>query len=160
MLRVSTPRRPGCRRTEQLEKRSALPICRRRHIAMSPHHLFRNCTLAAALGLIAACGDRVTPPTSDPTPTTGPSFALGVPFNDQGACLAADAFNSGATSGVSSVTTLADPTKSCTSNDVRVASADVIEYSFDGQTYTQYTGQTVTCNVGTPIFVKVAANLE
>ena len=123
--------------------------------------LFRTCTTIAGLALLASCSDRATtaPPQTGIAPA-GPDYSATIPFNDEGACLAADAFNSGFTSGVTSETTLADPTKSCTSNDVRVAQADIVEFSFDGQNYTPYTGQQVTCVDGSPLFVRVAAHLE
>ena len=88
-------------------------------------HLIRNCTMLAAAGLLASCNDRIT--TTPRATPTHPSFSATEPFNDEGVCLAADAYLSGFTSGVNSETTLADPTKSCTSNDVRVAQADISE---------------------------------
>jgi uncharacterized repeat protein (TIGR01451 family) len=125
-------------------------------------NFLRTCTTIAALGLLASCNDRATTaPSAISLAPTDPSFAAGVPFNDEGVCLAADAFRSGFTSGVNSENSLlADPTKSCTSNDVRVAQADIISFSFDGVDFTTYTGQEVTCAVDQPIFVKVAAHLE
>ena len=122
----------------------------------------RVCTTIGALALLASCNDRVTtaPSTTGLAPTD-PNFAAALPFNDEGVCLAADAYLSGFTSGVNSENSLlADSTKSCTSNDVRVAQADIISYSFDGVDFTTYTGQQVTCNIDQPIFVKVAAHLE
>ena len=73
-----------------------------------------------ALGTLAACNDKVftAPPAGSIKPNPDPNFASGVPFNNQGACLAADAFNSDFTSGVNSVTTLADPTRGLRVDDV------------------------------------------
>ena len=125
-------------------------------------NFLRACTTIGALALLASCNDRVTTaPSATPLAPTDPSFGAIDEFNDEGVCLAADAYRSGFTSGVNSETSLlADSTKSCTSNDVRVAQADIISFSFDGVDYTTYTGQEVTCNLNQPIFVKVAAHLE
>jgi len=124
-------------------------------------NLLRTCTTIAALALLASCNDRSTTAPSPIGIAPGdPNYSASIPFNDEGACLAADAYNGGFTTGVNSVTTLADPTKSCTSNDVRVAQADIIEFSFDGDNFTTYTGQEVTCAENTPLFVRVAAHLE
>lgn len=125
-------------------------------------NLIRTCTTLAAVALLVSCNDRVaTAPTQTGVSPTDPRFSATDPFNDEGVCLAADAYLSGFTSGVNSETSLADSTKSCTSNDVRVAQADIISYSFDGVTYKTYNpDSTPTCNVGDPLFVKVAAHLQ
>jgi uncharacterized repeat protein (TIGR01451 family) len=114
--------------------------------------------MLAAAGLLASCNDRIT--TTPRATPTHPSFSATEPFNDEGVCLAADAYLSGFTSGVNSETTLADPTKSCTSNDVRVAQADISEYSTDGVQFVPVSPtDTLTCNIGDPLFVKVAAHV-
>jgi len=124
-------------------------------------NLFRTCTMAGALALLAACGEN---PTSAPTPLS-PSAkpALGVSINlngADGACLATDAFLSGAVSGVNDDQDLADPTQHCTANDVSIASATINAFSFNGTDFTTYTGQNIQCDENEPIFLDLNAVLQ
>ena len=67
-----------------------------------------------ALGMLAACNDKITTAPSAVTlkPSSDPNLAAVAPFNDEGVCLAADAYLSNFTSGVNSENSLlADPTK-------------------------------------------------
>ena len=123
-------------------------------------NFFRTCTLIGALGLLAACGDS---PTSAPTlsPSSGPSLGLTDPLNEtDGACLAEDAFLSGAVNGVNDADDLADPEKSCTANDISIATADILEYSLDGVTFLPYTPGAIACDEGSDIFVKLNAHVK
>ena len=131
-------------------------------------NLFRTWTLIGAigaLGVLASCGENPTgTPVGGPSPLTPTAKpALGVALNLNGAdgvCLARDAFLSGAVSGVNDDQDLANPAQNCTANDVKVASADIISYSFNGTDFTTYTGQPIQCIEGDPIFLELKANLE
>jgi hypothetical protein len=121
----------------------------------------RNCTIAAALVALAACGDSTKVTTNSAPRPSKPAYGVSDPLNGaDGVCLAKDAYLSGAVNGVNDTLDLADPTKNCTANDVSVASADIESYSFDGVNYTQYAGQTITCNEGEPLFVQLKANIK
>ena len=124
-------------------------------------NFFRTCTLIGALGVLAACGET---PTGAPTPLS-PSAkpALGVALNlngADGACLATDAFLSGAVSGVNDDQDLADPAQHCTANDVSIASATINSFSFDGVNFTPFTGQNIECDETQPIFLDLNALLQ
>ena len=131
-------------------------------------NFFRSCTLIGAvgmLGVLASCGENPTgAPTGGPSPlapTAKPALGLIQNINGaDGVCLARDAFLSGAVSGVNDDQDLADPTKNCTANDVSVASADILAYSFNGTDFTPYTGQPIQCIEGDPIFLDLKANLK
>ena len=123
-------------------------------------NFFRACTTIGALALLAACGDN---PTSAPTlsPSDKPALGLTDPLNQSdGVCLARDAYLSGAVNGVNDDQDLADPEKSCTANDITIATADILEYSLDGVTYLPYTPGAIACDEGSDIFVKLNAHVK
>src|SRR5215218_898376 len=76
----------------------------------------------ATLALVVACTDATQRPAiTDPSAPTGPNLAAAVPFNNEGACLASDAYVSGlqpdtraGTPGVNDPLDLADPESHCT----------------------------------------------
>ena len=129
-------------------------------------NLFRACTLIGAvgvLGVLASCGENPTGAGSPVplAPTAKPALGLIENLNGpDGACLAKDAFLSGEVSGVNDSLDLANPAQNCTANDVKVASADIISFSFNGTDFTTYTGQAIQCIEGDPIFLELKANLE
>src|SRR4030095_5663631 len=112
---------------------------------------------AAALALlVAACTESDKKPLTGPQSVAGPNAGLTDPFNAGDKCLAADAFLSGFTSGVNDSLKLANPTKSCTANDIRIATAIVDSISTDGINFVKFTGQQVSCNAGAPLFRQMA----
>jgi uncharacterized repeat protein (TIGR01451 family) len=69
--------------------------------------------------------------------------------------MAADAAASAAYSGPSLVS------GHCTSQDIKIATADVTEYSFDGTTYIPFNPATpVSCQENTPIFLRIVAHVK
>jgi len=130
-------------------------------------NFIRTCTLIGAvgvLGVLASCGETPTGAPGGPSslsPSGKPALGLIENINGaDGACLATDAFLSGATNGVNDDQDLADPGQHCTANDVSIASADILAYSFNGIDFTTYTGQPIQCIEGDPIFLDLKANLQ
>jgi hypothetical protein len=115
---------------------------------------------AALAVLVVACTESDKKPVTGPETVSGPSYGLTDPFNAGDKCLAADAFLSGFTSGVSDSLKLADPKKSCTANDIRIASAIVDSISTDGVNYVKFAGQNTQCNEGDPLFLQMAARVD
>jgi uncharacterized repeat protein (TIGR01451 family) len=108
---------------------------------------------AIALLTIVACTESsVKPPPTAPKVPNGPNLAADVPFNDQGNCIGEDYAAGG---GGGSIT----ETKGCTANDIAVGRAELLEYSFDGTTYFPFTGATVECDAGSPVFLRIRAFL-
>ena len=127
------------------------------------HRTVLKWSAAVVVGLLAmaACNDETTGPNSKAPPTT-PSllFANGDNFNGTGACLAHDAAFSGYTNGVNGDTTVLAGTTHCVANDIGVAHADLISFSTNGTDFTDYTGQSVTCNEGDSLWVHLHTDLH
>ncbi|HEX8943545.1 MAG TPA: hypothetical protein VF785_10435, partial [Gemmatimonadaceae bacterium] len=114
---------------------------------------------ALAVGWLAvACNNDATvaPKVAPGTPL----FSATVPFNNNGECLAYDAWASGFTNGVTDSTTLADPTQHCTSEDVKIAHTHLLQFSTDSVNFTDYNGQTITCQEGSKVFVHLLAHVD
>ncbi len=121
---------------------------------------YRHAVPIAVIALfVAACSELTKNPVAPATPE-GPAYSATEPFNDTGACLAKDAYLSGFTSGVNDSLDLADPKQNCTSNDIRIARADVKQYSLNGTDFITFTGQPIACNAGQTILVTMDAILQ
>ena len=110
--------------------------------------------------LVVACTESDKKALTGPTTVSGPNYGLTDPFNAGNKCLAADAFLSGFTSGVNDSLKLADPKKSCTANDIRIATAVVDSISTDGINFVKFTGQNTSCDQGDPLFLQMAAVVD
>ncbi|MFL5619064.1 MAG: beta strand repeat-containing protein [Gemmatimonadaceae bacterium] len=135
-------------------------------------NFFRTCTIAGAIGLfglIAACTDT---PTSAPTPRIGPTetpaYDASTPFNNAGQCMADDAVRA-PNSTIPGVKFGGDPltASNCTSNDVRIATAQVINYlladslgNFSGTPIPFDSTTNVTCTVNQGIQLTMSAKLN
>ncbi|MFL5618108.1 MAG: hypothetical protein ACJ79A_06920, partial [Gemmatimonadaceae bacterium] len=132
-------------------------------------NLFRSCTIAGTIGLFAACTDT---PTSAPTPRIGPTdtpaYDASTPFNNAGQCMADDAVRV-ASNTISGVKFGDDPltATNCTSNDVRIATAQVINYlladslgNFSGTPIPFDSTTNVTCTVNQGIQLTMSAKLN
>jgi hypothetical protein len=111
--------------------------------------------------IVAACSEAAKNPIAPNEFSAVPRFGLTTPGpnGENGECLAYDAFASGKVSGVNDSLDLASG--HCTSNDINIAVAVLGGVSFDGgQTYTAYTGQSITCNPGDTIFAQMSALLD
>ena len=109
----------------------------------------------AALALVAftACSESSERPTAPQIPS-GPTLDVLFPSNGTGNCLGEDYAAAGGGGGITE-------TKGCTANDIRVAAAQVLEYSVDGgQTFIPFTGQQVSCDPGANIQLKLRAFLK
>src|SRR5690349_12153699 len=123
----------------------------------------RNAAMFTVLALVVvACTENDKKNITAPRDLGGPSFGESVPENAGDKCLAADAFLSGFTNGVKDSLKLADITKSCTAQDIKVASADLDSISFDGGK--NYVGfdptKVVTCNENDQLFLKMKAHVK
>ena len=116
------------------------------------------------LGLCGACSDNSTvAPKPGLAPGAAPAFDLTVPANGSGACMGDDAVTSDSlvsnwTSGLSTATSL-----NCTSNDISVATATVVGYSFlsaDGPFTPLTPGDHISCTPGQTIFAQTSAQLK
>ena len=111
---------------------------------------------AFALLVIAACmgSDTKAPPTA--AVPEGPSLGVTDPFNDQGNCLAADVV--AAPEGFTGPSLVSGH---CTSQDIKIATADVLEYSFDGTTFLPFDpANPISCEESTPIFLRINAHVK
>jgi hypothetical protein len=111
--------------------------------------------------IVAACSEAAKNPIAPTEFSAVPLSGLLTPGpnGENGKCLAYDAFASGKVSGVNDSLDLASG--HCTSNDINIAVAVLGGVSFDGgQTYTAYTGQSITCNPGDTIFAQMSALLD
>ena len=102
----------------------------------------------AAVAILAAACTESTPTASKTVPRLTPLSDATKPFNDEGRCLAADAYWSNAVNGVNDSLKLADPTKSCTANDIRIAQAELKRFKIGNGDFQDYTGQAITCTPG------------
>ena len=112
-------------------------------------------SLAVLALTVAACTDTVTRDVTAPSKVNGPNLAADQPFNDQGACLAADVL--AAPAGFDSPSLASGH---CTAEDIKIATADVLEYSFDGSTFIPFNPATpISCVETTPIFLRINAHV-
>jgi hypothetical protein len=131
-------------------------------------NLFRTCTIAGALAVIAACSDT---PTSAPTPQMAPSipsYDQNGPFNNDGACMHTDATR--APTGTVSGVKLGDKDTTalnCTANDVSIATAELQFYAIADPITGQFgtpirynPGDQVSCPEGRQIQLTMAAKLN
>ena len=113
-------------------------------------------SLAALALIVAACGESTTPPPTSPVAPNGPNLAAIDPFNSLGNCLAADV--AAAPAGFD------DPslaTGHCTANDIRIATADVIEYSFNGTDFFPFDpANPISCVETQPLFLRINAHVK
>jgi Prealbumin-like fold domain len=113
--------------------------------------LFRNCTLACIVGLLAlSCGK--DNPTELPN-TSEPRFGATEPGNGTGACLLQDTKDAGF---------LNNPSLNCTSQDVDIAIANVTQYSFvsaSGPFTPLNPGDRIGCTAGQTIWVQTSAQV-
>jgi uncharacterized repeat protein (TIGR01451 family) len=114
---------------------------------------------AALALLVAAC--------TESTPTAGkiavppkPLADANAPFNDEGRCLAADAYWSAAVTGVNDSLKLADPTKSCTANDIRIARIDLKRFKIGNGDFQDYVGQPVLCDPGQALQLDIDSHVQ
>ncbi|MFL5618109.1 MAG: hypothetical protein ACJ79A_06925 [Gemmatimonadaceae bacterium] len=132
-------------------------------------NLFRSCTIAGTIALFAACTDT---PTSAPTPRIGPTdtpaYDASTPFNNAGQCMANDAVRV-ATGTISGIKFGDDPltATNCTSQDVKIATAQVINYlladslgNFSGTPIPFDSTTNVTCTVNQGIQLTMSAKLN
>jgi hypothetical protein len=123
---------------------------------------WRPAAVFSAVALVVVACTEDTKPITAPSNLGGPNFGESTPENAGNKCLAADAFLSKFTNGVRDSLKLADITKSCTAQDVKVASADVDSISFDlGVNYVAFDPtKVVTCNETDQLFLKMKAHVK
>jgi hypothetical protein len=114
----------------------------------------------AALALVVAACTESTPTASKTPLTPKPLSDASIPFNDEGRCLAADAYWSGAVGGVNDSLKLADPTKSCTANDIRIATIDLKRFKIGNGDFQNYTGQPITCTPGQALQLDIDSHVK
>ena len=113
-------------------------------------------SLAALALIVAACGESTTPPPTSPVAPNGPNLGVTDPFNDQGDCLAADVAD--APAGFDDPSLVSGH---CTAQDIKIATADVLEYSFDGTTFFPFNPATpISCVETQPIFLRINAHVK
>src|SRR5262245_9427109 len=116
----------------------------------------RAALVVGGVGLFAVACTRDENPTLPKGAVRTPNFGLTDPRNGPGACMGDDAISFGQTSGLASATGL-----NCTANDIDVASADIISFSFDNINFTPLApGARVDCAQNDTIFVETVAHLQ
>ena len=127
-------------------------------------NLFRMFAAAGILGLYTACSDNSTvAPKPGLAPGAAPAFDFAVPGNGTGACMGDDGVTA---DGLVSGWISGNPTAAqigCTSNDISIAQATVIGYSFISATgpFTPLpAGEHISCTPGQTIFAQTSALLK
>ena len=113
-------------------------------------------SLAALALIVAACGESTTPPLTSPVAPNGPNLAAVDPFNNLGNCLAADVV--AAPAGFTGPSLVSGH---CTSQDIKIATADVLEYSFNGTDFFPFDpANPISCEETKPIFLRIKAHVK
>ena len=115
-------------------------------------NFFRSCTIAGAIGLLAACGDSAIAPNTAIAPSERPALATNTPGNGGGACMGDDALAFGEIS-------INDPEDVvCTAQDIDIGVAKVSSWSTDGVHFnTLNPGDRISCTPDQTVYVNMSA---